>query len=74
MSRVVHLSLEEGVVVIRCLSEKVGVSAIERLPAGGVRLVCMSSDGATRIRKKLKSYVINEPVVRERSRPRSPLW
>ena len=74
MSRVVHLRLEEGVVVIRCLSEKVGVSAIERLPAGGVRLVCMSNDGAERIRRKLKSYVISEPVVRERSRPRSPLW
>ena len=74
MSRVVHLKLDEGVVVIRCLSEKVGVSAIERLPAGGVRLVCMSSDGAERIRRKLKSYVISEPVVRERSRPRSPLW
>jgi hypothetical protein len=28
MSRVVHLKLEEGVVVVRCLSENVGVSAI----------------------------------------------
>ena len=51
MSRVVQLSLDEGVVVIRCLSEKVGISAIERLPEGGVRLVCKSSDGAARIRR-----------------------
>jgi hypothetical protein len=74
MSRVVHLDLEEGVVVIRCLSENVGVSAIERLPQGGVRLVCMSSDGAAAIRRKLKAYVMEGPVVRERHRPVKPLW
>ena len=74
MSRVVHLNLEEGVVVIRCLSEKVGVSAIERLPGGGVRLVCMSSDGAELIRKKLKSYLIAGEIERERHRPAKPLW
>jgi hypothetical protein len=74
MSRVVHLNLDEPAVVIRCMSEKVGLSAIERLPAGGVRLVCMSSAGAERIRKKLKSYLIKEDVVRERHRPVSPLW
>lgn len=74
MNRVVHLKLEEGVVVIRCLSEKVGVSAIERLPEGGVRLVCMSSDGAARIRRKLKAYVISGEVTRERHRPVKPLW
>ena len=68
------MKLEEGVVVIRCLSEKVGVSAIERLPEGGVRLVCMSSDGAARIRRKLKSYVISGEVTRERHRPVKPLW
>lgn len=75
MSRVVHLKLEQGVVVIRCLSEQVGVSAIESLPAGGVRLVTTSSEGADRIRKKLKSYLIKEEaVVRERFRPVKPLW
>lgn len=74
MSRVVQLSLDEGVVVIRCLSEKVGVSAIERLPGGGVRLVCMSSDGAAKIRKKLKAYIINGEVARERHRPVTGTW
>ena len=74
MSRVVHLNLEEGVVVIRCLSEKVGVSAIERLPGGGVRLVCMSSDGAELIRKKLKAYLIAGEIERELHRPAKPLW
>lgn len=75
MSRVVHLKLDQGVVVVRCLSEQVGVSAIEALPAGGVRLVTTSSEGADRIRKKLKSYLIKEEVVvRERFRPVKPLW
>ena len=74
MSRVVHLSLDEGVVVIRCMSEKVGVSAIERLPGGGVRLVCASGEGAELIRRKLKRYVMQGEVVRERHRPTTGRW
>jgi hypothetical protein len=74
VSRVVHLNLDEGVVVIRCMSENVAVSAIERLPSGGVRVVCTSSEGAARIRHKLKGYVISGPVTREKHRPANPLW
>jgi hypothetical protein len=74
MSRVVYLRLEEGAVVVRCRTEKVGVSAIERLPGGGVRLVCMSSTGADQIRRKLKSHVMKEDATRERHRPTTPLW
>jgi hypothetical protein len=74
MSRVVHLDLEEGVVVIRCLSENVGVSAIERLPAGGVRLVCKSSDGAALIRRKLKANLLDGEPARALRRPTTPLW
>jgi len=70
----VHLTLEEGVVVIRCLSENVGVSAIERLSSGGVRLVCMSNEGAARIRQKLKRYLITGTVTRVKHRPANPLW
>ena len=74
MSRVVNLSLDEGVVVIRCHSEKVAISAIEPLPQGGVRLVCMGNEGAERIRKKLKRYIIDGDVERKRYRPVNPLW
>jgi hypothetical protein len=74
MSRVLHLSLDEGMVVIRCLSEKVGVSAIERLPGRGVRLVCMSNEGAEIIRTKLKRYLIDGEVTRERHRPATGTW
>ena len=69
-----NLTLDEGEVVSRCLTEKVGISAIERLPQGGVRLVCMSSDGAELIRRKLKRHLIDGPVVREKHRPTRPLW
>ncbi|MFL6728237.1 MAG: hypothetical protein ACJ8FS_17240 [Sphingomicrobium sp.] len=74
MSRVIHLNLDEGVVVIRCMSEKVGVSAIESLPSGGVRLVCMSNDGADLIRRKLKRYIIDGEITRERHRPVTGTW
>lgn len=75
MSRTLYLSLDEGKVVACCLKEKVGISAIERLPAGGVRLVCSGGDGAARIRKLLKAQLIPEDgVVRERHRPITPLW
>ena len=74
MSRVVHLKLDKGVVEIRCMAENVGVSAIEALPAGGVRLVCMSSDGAELIRSKLKHYLIKGEVTRARHRPTTGTW
>jgi hypothetical protein len=74
MSRVIHLNLDEGVVVIRCMSEKVGVSAIESLPGGGVRLVCMSNEGAELIRRKLKRYLIDGAVTREPHRPATGTW
>lgn len=74
MSRVLFVSLEEGTVVKRCLAAKVGISALERLPAGGTRLVCMSSDGAEAMRKKLKSHLIKTHVVRRPYRPKAPTW
>ena len=75
MSRAVYLAMEEGKVVAQCLKEKVGVSAVERLPSGGVRLVCMSGDGASRIRTVLKSQLLDEgDVARGPHRPNTPLW
>ena len=74
MSRVLLLKLDEGKVVTECLAANVGISTIERLPAGGVRLVCMSSAGAATIGRKLKSQLIHGEVIRERIRPTKPLW
>ena len=74
MSRALFVRMDEGQVVAKCLAEKVGISAIERLPAGGVRLVCMSSDGAGIMTRKLKSHLIAGEVTRQSHRPNRPLW
>lgn len=74
MSRALFVSLDEGQVVTRCLAEKVGISAIEGLPQGGVRFVCMSQDGADVMRKKLKSHLLPEDVTRQSYRPKSSIW
>ena len=74
MSREMYVTMDEGAVADACLKLDVGVSAIERLPQGGVRLVCMSSAGAEAMRAKLKRHLISGEVVRERIRPTRPLW
>ena len=74
MSRALFLSLDEGTVVTKCLAEKVGISHIERLPGGGVRLVCMSGEGAVTMARKLKANVMVEPVTRAPTRPPSQRW
>ena len=74
MSRAILLSLDEGQVIAQCLKAKVGVSAIEGLVGGGVRLVCRSGAGAEIMRDALKKHVIEGQAVRERHRPPTPLW
>ena len=74
MSRALYIALDEATVLARCNKENVGVSAIETIPAGGVRLVCMSADGAQIMRTKLKSQMMSGDVIRARHRPTSPLW
>ena len=74
MNRTLYLSIDEGEAIARCLKAKVGVSAIERLPSGGVRLVCKSSEGAETMRSALKSKVCREETAREPHRPRGPMW
>jgi hypothetical protein len=64
MTRTLLLSMKAGDVMAGCLRENVGVSAIEQLVSGGVRLVCMSSNGAARMRIVLKEKLIQGEVVR----------
>ena len=70
MSRVLFVALGEKEIVSRCNAADVGISALERLPRGGVRLVCMSSDGAALMSRKFKSNLIRGEIVREAYRPR----
>ena len=67
MSRVLLLALSEADVRAHCARLAVGVSSIEDLLGGGVRLVCQSSAGAETMRHKLD--VIRGEVVREKVRP-----
>ena len=74
MSRVLLVALDEGQVIAGCRAENVGISTIEGLPSGGVRLVCNSMDGAARMTRKFKRHLIDGVVIRERRRPTTPLW
>jgi hypothetical protein len=74
MSRAMQLAMTESEARAHCLAAKVGVSVIEALPEGGVRLVCSSVDGADRMRRKFKPKLIGEERAREKHRPTGPLW
>jgi hypothetical protein len=52
-----------------CDEQSVGISSIEDLSSGGVRLVCMSSDGAAQVRRSLEAKLIEGNTVRTRIRP-----
>ena len=74
MSRVLLLAMTAQAATDECHKMQIGVSALEALPAGGVRLVTMGSDGAQRLRTKLKSKLLKGDVLRARHRPTRPLW
>lgn len=74
MSRVLLLDMSPQAATDECHRLDIGVSALEALPTGGVRLVTMSGDGAERLRTKLKSRLIKGDVLRARHRPMKPLW
>ena len=74
MTRAFNLAMTETEVVEHCRNKSIAISAIEALPDGGVRLVCMSGHGAAQIRAKLKRQIIQGVVRRERFRPIRPLW
>ena len=69
MSRVLFLKLAERDVIARCDAADVGISALERLPDGGTRLVCMSSAGAALMTRKFKGNLIAADARREPFRP-----
>ena len=74
MSREILVAMSEAEVVAKCHSAKVAVSVIERIPAGGVRLVCMSASGAETMRRTFKAHLIGGTVIREKLRPARGSW
>lgn len=61
-----NVMLDEADVTKQCAAAAVAISAIEPLPAGGTRLVCVSPAGADKMRKKLKKHLIDGVVTRHR--------
>lgn len=69
MSRALFVKLTEAEVIAKCQGAKVRISALEKLPAGGVRLVCMSTEGAATMTRKLKSSLMPDTAQRSPFRP-----
>jgi hypothetical protein len=74
LSRAMNLAMSERDVLDRCQAAGVAVSAVELLPSGGVRLVCMSGAGADLVRGLLSKKLIQGNVLRHKFRPSRPLW
>ena len=74
MSGAMQLAMSEQEALALCASHAVAVSAIERLPGGGTRLVCCGSSGADIVRQNAKSKIIIAEQVRQKHRPTTPLW
>lgn len=69
MSRAVFLDMGEKAVIAHCEKEKIGISSIGKVPAGGTRLVCMSVDGAAKVRRQLSSKLMKGDAAREQHGP-----
>lgn len=73
-SRAINLSLSREQVLKQCGSRDVGISAMEDLPDGGVRLVCKSVDGAETLRADLSRHILKGDPRRTPLRERRPPW
>lgn len=60
MSRAVFLDMSEKAVTAHCEAETIGISSIGKAATGGTRLVCMSVDGAAKIRRQLAAKLIKD--------------
>ena len=74
MSRAMQLAMSENQARDLCAAQKVGVSTIEALPGGGVRLVCNSVRGADTVRQRARSKIMRVEQTRAKYRPSTPLW
>jgi len=74
MSRAMFLSMTAEKIALKCEAQDVGVSVLEELPCGGVRLVCDSSHGAEVMRRALKTRLLSDDTERFRWRSRTLPW
>lgn len=69
MSRAIFLNMSERTLIAHCEAQRIGISSIRKLPAGGTRLVCMSVDGARQIRLQLKSHIMKDDAALQQHGP-----
>ena len=74
MSREINLAMTAEEVVKHCRDKDIGISVLEALPDGGVRLVCSSGHDAHQIRARLSKRIMEGSPRRTRFRPTKPLW
>ena len=74
LNRVINLDMDASDALDHCRAKDVGVSAVEALPGGGIRLVCMSVSGAETIRRRLKANLLGEDAPRHKLRSRRGAW
>jgi hypothetical protein len=67
MSRGLLLNLSEAEAIKACGEQGVAISVIEKLDSGGVRLVCLSTDGAAAMHHMLRAKLITGSVKRSRA-------
>lgn len=61
-----NLTLAEADVKDLCRKAGVAISAIEPLPSGGTRLICITAPGAEEMRLRLRGHLIDGAVTRHR--------
>ncbi|MBK5265408.1 MAG: hypothetical protein JJE34_09290 [Alphaproteobacteria bacterium] len=64
MSRAINISETVQVVTDACERHAVAFTTMEPLESGGTRVVCLNSDGADLLRRKMKTKILSGPVVR----------
>jgi len=69
MSRALFVTLGADEVIAKCAAQAVAISALERLPDGGTRVVCTSSEGAALMTRKFKGSLIADTARRAPFRP-----
>ena len=61
--------MSEQAVIAHCEAQKIGISSIKTSRAGETRLVCMSVDGAAKVREQLRTKLIKNEEAREQGGP-----
>lgn len=64
MSRAINLSAAPAAVTTLCDKHAIRISSIEPLESGGTRVVLLTADGADTVRRRMKTQIVDGPVVR----------